>query len=90
MPVDDGAAGQVLSTDGGGILNWAASSSSLVINFAETYTTTPIVVITLRDAIEVKNINPGPYLSASSTTGFTITADAAYDGSTWNWIAIGT
>ncbi|UCG35639.1 MAG: hypothetical protein JSW17_02250 [Candidatus Omnitrophota bacterium] len=105
LPVDDGTSGQVLSTDGSGTLSWATLSGSAVIdsgtsgalaagtvtvNFAQTYASAPIVVITPTISQTPGNNDIWPHVSATTTTSFTITADTNFNGATFNWIAIGT
>ncbi len=67
----------------------ALSGGVITTSFNETFSSAPIVTITPNSSDTISPNSTWPYVSATSTTQFTITADTNFNGSTFNWIAIG-
>ena len=67
----------------------ALTAGTVTTTFNVTFSAAPIVVITPVNTNTYANNIIWPYVSATTTTNFTITADTRYNGNTFNWIAIG-
>ena len=67
----------------------ALAGGTVTTNFATTFSVAPKVVITPTTTSNFTNNTLWPYISAVSTTQFTITAAATYNADTFNWVAIG-
>ena len=80
---------QMMDSGTSGALVDGGATATVTVSFAATFGIAPVVVITPNSSDNFTSNTTWPYISATSTTQFTITADDAYTGATFHWIAMG-